>query len=249
MINGQETMASAFDGSIEGPRLRKIREAAGYSQQDLADSADLVQTTISNWERNKLTMRPNVRSVRKLASFLGLPIIDLGPAGRPIEIVCEEVAQRETFGQGYPNEERGRVIQGFVLYPDAEDWGRAPGSRQEFGFRGRYVSLVASLKRRCVHPIGVVLNCDLPQIGAKAGQLAVVDRDRGWKDGACHLFYRATIDDDPVLLETVTLEGNTVRWMDRESGTAVSAAREDLHLVGRVVGVQPDIKWMPGESE
>jgi transcriptional regulator with XRE-family HTH domain len=55
-------------------RLRHIRERAGYSQQALADESGVGQHTISEVELGR--RKPHGRTLRKLASVLGVKVAD-----------------------------------------------------------------------------------------------------------------------------------------------------------------------------
>jgi len=65
-----------------GDRIRKLRLAAGWTQQELAERAGLSLTTISKLERNH--MEPSrVSTVQRLATALGcsVPHLLYGPRG------------------------------------------------------------------------------------------------------------------------------------------------------------------------
>ncbi len=74
-----------------GQRLHELREAAGLSQQQLADKLGVSQRAYSHWERRPVALRPD--QLQSLASALSLPIEALlangeskkrgsGPAGK-----------------------------------------------------------------------------------------------------------------------------------------------------------------------
>lgn len=74
-----------------GQRLHELREAAGLSQQQLADKLGLSQRAYSHWERRPVALRPD--QLQSLASALNLPVEVLlangeskkrgsGPAGK-----------------------------------------------------------------------------------------------------------------------------------------------------------------------
>ncbi len=58
-------------------KLRQIRERAGYSQQELADTAGVSQHTISEIELSR--RKPQGRTLRKLAGVLGVEVADFFP--------------------------------------------------------------------------------------------------------------------------------------------------------------------------
>ena len=74
-----------------GQRLHELREAAGLSQQQLADKLGMSQRAYSHWERRPVALRPD--QLQSLASALSLPVEALlangeskkrgsGPAGK-----------------------------------------------------------------------------------------------------------------------------------------------------------------------
>ena len=74
-----------------GQRLHEQREAAGLSQQQLADKLGLSQRAYSHWERRPVALRPD--QLHSLAAALNLPVEALlangenkkrgsGPAGK-----------------------------------------------------------------------------------------------------------------------------------------------------------------------
>ena len=74
-----------------GQRLHELREAAGLSQQQLADKLGMSQRAYSHWERRPVALRPD--QLQSLASALSLPVETLlangeskrrgsGPAGK-----------------------------------------------------------------------------------------------------------------------------------------------------------------------
>jgi len=60
------------DPRSAGQRLRRHREAAGLTQQELADSSGLSVRAVNNLERGQ-TRRPHPRSIRQLIRAMGLP--------------------------------------------------------------------------------------------------------------------------------------------------------------------------------
>lgn len=74
-----------------GQRLHALREAAGLSQQQLADKLGMSQRAYSHWERRPVALRPD--QLQSLAAALNLPVEALlangeskkrgsGPAGK-----------------------------------------------------------------------------------------------------------------------------------------------------------------------
>lgn len=70
---------------FSGVRLRRWRDARGWSQQQFADEfrdaggREVSTMTISNWERGK--QLPRRGEVELIANVLGVDVDDLGPAG------------------------------------------------------------------------------------------------------------------------------------------------------------------------
>jgi len=58
-----------------GDAVRRLREAAGYSQEDFADAIDLHRTAMSKLERG--LSDPKLSSLEQLAKGLGLGVGDL----------------------------------------------------------------------------------------------------------------------------------------------------------------------------
>lgn len=58
-----------------GVRIRELREEQGISQQVLADSIGVKQTTISEIERGN--NKPSWKNLQKLAQFFGVPLSQL----------------------------------------------------------------------------------------------------------------------------------------------------------------------------
>jgi transcriptional regulator with XRE-family HTH domain len=61
--------------ALLGARLRRVREAAGISQQALADRAGSTAATISRFENGDLM--PTVTTVATLARALGVPLAQM----------------------------------------------------------------------------------------------------------------------------------------------------------------------------
>jgi transcriptional regulator with XRE-family HTH domain len=55
--------------------LRRLRQARGLSQQDLAAAADVAVNTI--WAAEKGQLRPRPRTLRRVAAALGVPVEQL----------------------------------------------------------------------------------------------------------------------------------------------------------------------------
>jgi len=62
-----------------GQRLHELREAAGLSQQQLADKLGLSQRAYSHWERRPVALRPD--QLQSLAAALNLPVEALLASG------------------------------------------------------------------------------------------------------------------------------------------------------------------------
>jgi transcriptional regulator with XRE-family HTH domain len=84
-----------------GERLRALREAAGLSQQQVADKLDMTQTAYAWWERNPVALRPE--QLQSLAAALNVTVEELmgtaaskkrgaGPVGKARQIF-ERVSQ------------------------------------------------------------------------------------------------------------------------------------------------------------
>jgi transcriptional regulator with XRE-family HTH domain len=65
---------------MENSRVRKLRERAALSQDDLASKAGISQATLSRWER--AAGLEQVRAFARLAKVLGVPMERLLGTGR-----------------------------------------------------------------------------------------------------------------------------------------------------------------------
>ena len=66
-------------GDDFGTNLKRIREEAGLSQEDLMDLAGVHRTQISEYERGKRV--PKVGTVERLSRALGVPFGEFFAAG------------------------------------------------------------------------------------------------------------------------------------------------------------------------
>lgn len=84
-----------------GERLRALREAAGFSQQQVADKLGMTQTAYAWWERNPVALRPD--QLQSLAAALKVSVEELmgtapnkrrgsGPVGK-LRLVFEKASQ------------------------------------------------------------------------------------------------------------------------------------------------------------
>jgi transcriptional regulator with XRE-family HTH domain len=64
-----------------GKRLREVREAAGISQEKLAELAALHRTYVSSVERGKRNI--SIENIERLALALDVPMRDLMPDDTP----------------------------------------------------------------------------------------------------------------------------------------------------------------------
>lgn len=64
-----------------GKRLREVREAAGISQEKLAELASLHRTYVSSVERGKRNI--SIENIERLSVALGVSMRELMPADRP----------------------------------------------------------------------------------------------------------------------------------------------------------------------
>lgn len=60
---------------IFGENLRRIIEASGKQQQEIADALDIPKTTLNTWVVGKVI--PQYSKLRRLAEYLGVAIVDL----------------------------------------------------------------------------------------------------------------------------------------------------------------------------
>jgi transcriptional regulator with XRE-family HTH domain len=94
-----------------GERLHELREAAGLTQQQLADKLGLSQRAYSHWERRPVALRPD--QLQSLASALNLSVEELlgtaegkkrgtGPVGKMRQLFAE--------ASGLPRSQQQKVI-------------------------------------------------------------------------------------------------------------------------------------------
>ena len=99
-----------------GERLHALREAAGLSQEQLAEKLGLTQRAYAYWERNPVALRPD--QVLKLAASLGASVGDIlgengskkrgsGPAGK--------MRQRFEAASRLPRSQQQKVAD--ILHP------------------------------------------------------------------------------------------------------------------------------------
>jgi transcriptional regulator with XRE-family HTH domain len=64
------------------PTIRELREAKGWTQQDLAYQLGVAVSTVSTWEQGRF--EPRATQLRKLAQVLGVPMeeIEIVPRGK-----------------------------------------------------------------------------------------------------------------------------------------------------------------------
>jgi len=72
-----DTLSPAFHAPTPGAMLRSLREAQNLSQVALAEQCGLDKATISDYER--CIHVPSLRSLRKLAEALQVPVSSLIP--------------------------------------------------------------------------------------------------------------------------------------------------------------------------
>ena len=77
-------------------KLRQIRERAGYSQQELADESGVSQHTISEIELGR--RKPRGRTLRKLASVLGVEVADFFPKAPAPQPDFEDERRVDVYG-------------------------------------------------------------------------------------------------------------------------------------------------------
>ena len=118
---------------MEMERLRHIREQAGYSQQDLADESGVSQHTISEIELGR--RKPQGRTLRKLASVLGVEVADFYPKGhspfsaeRALTLADSDAFRREAKAASVEELQQASLeLAAFMKPQTLED----PSSREE----------------------------------------------------------------------------------------------------------------------
>ncbi len=102
-------------------RLKELRTRKGYSQQELADIANVAQHTVSEIELGR--RKPHGRTLRKLATALGVDVEELvGPKGRAPRPDTEDAALAVLF-RGLAQRGR-RIVERSVREGASEQLGR-----------------------------------------------------------------------------------------------------------------------------
>ncbi len=79
----RNTTAEMSDPTSLGKRLRRLREARGWTQQDLADRLSLDRSTVSCYEAGRRT--PDIHMADKIAALFGIGVDSLlGRANEPM---------------------------------------------------------------------------------------------------------------------------------------------------------------------
>ena len=88
-----------------GQKLRELREQKHLSQGDIGKKAGLLQCFVSRVERGRTI--PNVETLEKFASELGIPLYRLFTAGEPISVpklpLATGESARHTQGKHHPD--------------------------------------------------------------------------------------------------------------------------------------------------
>lgn len=93
MTEPSELDDDAYAASF-GRHVRSLRKARGYTQEQLADRSGLASDTIRRLERHEFS--PSLKTLRKLASGLGLPLVTLLEAmevGGPVDLETRELLE------------------------------------------------------------------------------------------------------------------------------------------------------------
>lgn len=85
-----------------GEKLKKLRESRSISQQKLADSLDVAQSSIAAYENN--IRQPSFQVIQKLADYFGVPFASLVPSPDGIDdslafTLNESLQQNKKLGQ------------------------------------------------------------------------------------------------------------------------------------------------------
>jgi tetratricopeptide (TPR) repeat protein/DNA-binding XRE family transcriptional regulator len=164
------------DRELPGSWLRQQREAAGLTQEDLAERSGLSIRTISNLERNR-AQKPRPWSVRQITETLGLA-----------ETVCAELIIRyrasKDAGSGLIRQSHGNATGSLATSPDLER-GQAdlalalvprqlpPATRHFVGRQAEMESLTGLLDQAAGMPGALVISAIAGTAGVGKTALAV----------------------------------------------------------------------------
>lgn len=82
------------DAKTIGQKVRRLREKAQLTQEQLAEIADLHPSYVGHIERG--TKNPSLKSLTKIAEALGVPVAQLmGDSRREIQVEETDVLRRE----------------------------------------------------------------------------------------------------------------------------------------------------------
>lgn len=94
-----------------GDRLKKFREAKGYTQEQLAELVGVAKTTITGYERGNRT--PDVAKIKKLAKALGVTgdeLLDTGIDKKKAPSISDEAKQVATRYEKLDSRGQGAVL-------------------------------------------------------------------------------------------------------------------------------------------
>jgi transcriptional regulator with XRE-family HTH domain len=95
-----------------GEKVRRLREKAGLTQEQLAEIADLHYSYVGHIERG--TKNPSLKSLTKIADALGVPVAQLmGDSRREIQVDTTDVLRRELLAltQGRSEQELRKIVR------------------------------------------------------------------------------------------------------------------------------------------
>lgn len=80
-----------------GKKLKQLRTKAGLTQEELADKCGIKKQSISRYEKS--VREPNIRTAKKIAEALDVPLELLAPTSFDLQFFAEKPAQGSKYAE------------------------------------------------------------------------------------------------------------------------------------------------------